>query len=246
MDTQLLSARICDALRLRDTTDMFKSVGFLSESERDFVSLLGELSGEKYAFWGGYEDAQRVFFIALPNWCDDIAQTGIVQGITFTYRECDRLTHRDFLGTLMALGITRECVGDILCEEGRTVVFVADSVADYVISQIDKVGGVGVCAQGGFSLPLPQTSVLKEGSATIASLRLDSVVAALLCTSREKAKEIILDKRVSVNGAVIDKITYEPNNTAKISVRGVGRFILSETSTVTKKGRIILKYLKYV
>lgn len=246
MDAQILSARISDALRLRDTTDMFKSVGFLSESERDYVSLLGELKYEKFAFWGGYEDAQRVFFIALPQWCDDVTHTAVVQGVTFTYRKCDSLTHRDFLGTLMALGITRECVGDILCEEGRTVVFVADSIAEYVITQIDKVGGIGVSVQSGFTLPLPQTSVLKEESATIASLRLDSVIAALLCTSREKAKEIINDKRVSVNGAVVEKVTYEPENTAKISVRGVGRFILSEASTLTKKGRIVLKYFKYV
>lgn len=246
MDAQILSARISDALRLRDTTDMFKSVGFLSESERDYVSLLGELKYEKFAFWGGYEDAQRVFFIALPQWCDDVTHTAVVQGVTFTYRKCDSLTHRDFLGTLMALGITRECVGDILCEEGRTVVFVADSIAEYVITQIDKVGGIGVSVQSGFTLPLPQTSVLKEESATIASLRLDSVIAALLCTSREKAKVIINDKRVSVNGAVVEKVTYEPENTAKISVRGVGRFILSEASTLTKKGRIVLKYFKYV
>ncbi len=246
MDAQILSARISDALRLRDTTDLFKAVGFLSESERAFVSTLSVLKGEKYTFWGGYDDAQRVYFVALPQWCDDVSQTAVVQSITFSYRKCDSLAHRDFLGTLMSLGITRECVGDILCEEGRTVIFVSESVVNYIITQVDKVGGIGVTVQSGHTLPLPQTSQLKEGSATIASFRLDSIVAALLGTSREKAKEIINDKRVSVNGAVVDKVTYEPENTAKISVRGVGRFTLRDSSSLTKKGRIILKYIKFV
>ncbi|MEE0946448.1 MAG: YlmH/Sll1252 family protein [Acutalibacteraceae bacterium] len=246
MDAQLLTARIQDAIRLRNTTDMFKSVGFLSESECDFVSSLAELKEEKYVLWGGYEDAQRKFFIALPQWCENAQQTAVIESITFTYRKCDKLTHRDFLGAFMALGITREAIGDILCSEGRTVAFVSESISEYICSQIEKVGRVGVQICLGHTQPLPVTYELKEFSDTVASVRLDCVVAALLCTSREKAKEVVCDKKVTVNGVIVDKITFECGSDDVISVRGSGKFILKECSSHTKKGRIIIKYLKYV
>ncbi len=246
MDSALLCAKVRDAVRLCHSTDMFKSVGFLSSEERAYVENLGELKNEKYTFFGGYEDAQRVMFIALPHWCDSPEDLNIVRSYTFTYRKCDKLSHRDFLGTFMSLGITRESVGDILCEEGRTVAFFSDGVADYVCEQIKKVGGVGVAVSEGFNGALPEFSVLKSFTDTIASLRLDCVVAALVGTSREKAKELILDKRVSVNSVVCEKTTYSPDEFSKISIRGFGRFILDGASLQTKKGRIILNYKKYI
>ncbi len=246
MDNSLLYAKIRDAIRLCHTTDLFKCVGFLSGEERTCVENFGEIKNEKYTFFGGYEDAERTMFVSLPQWCDSANDLNLVRSFTFTYRQCDKLSHRDFLGTFMSLGVTRESIGDILCEEGRTVAFFSDGVADYVLSQITKVGGVGVKITEGFSEPLPGLSELKSFTETIASLRLDSVVAALIGTSREKAKEIILDKRVSVNSLIIDKTTYSPDEFAKISVKGYGKFILDGASSLTKKGRIILNYKKYI
>lgn len=246
MDSALLCAKVRDAVRLCHSTDMFKSVGFLSSEERAYVESLGELKNEKYTFFGGYEDAQRVMFIALPNWCDSAEDLNIVRCFTFTYRKCDKLSHRDFLGTFMSLGITRESVGDILCEEGRSVAFFSNGVADYVCEQIKKVGGVGVTVSEGFNGDLPEFSNLKSFTDTIASLRLDCVVAVLVGTSREKAKELILDKRVSVNSVICEKTTYSPDEFSKISIRGFGRFILDGASLQTKKGRIILNFKKYI
>ncbi|MBR2043959.1 MAG: hypothetical protein IJ946_06430 [Clostridia bacterium] len=246
MEEKILSAKVRDALRLCDTTGMFKAVGFLSADEVSFVLNMPELKNKKHSFFGGFDNAERVFFIALPDWLDSPEETGVIDAFTFTYRSCDKLSHRDFLGTLMSFGITRESVGDILCEEGRTVIFISSNVSSYVLSQCDKVGGVGVKVTPGFSLPLPGFSKLGDFSATIASLRLDCIVAALLNTSREKAKAIILDKRVSVNSVVADKFTLCPSEFASISVKGVGKFILDGAGEVTKKGRIILNYKKYV
>lgn len=246
MDEQLLSAKVKDALRLCSTTGMFKAVGFLSTTEASFIHTMPQLKNQKFAFYGGYDDAERVYFVALPDWCDDVAGTGIVESFTFTYRKCDKLTHRDFLGTLMSLGLTREAVGDILCEEGRTVVFVSGSISSYISGQIQKVGGVGVSVTSGFTEPLPCFAELKEFTDTVASLRLDSVVASLLNTSREKAKVVIAEKRVSVDSVICDKPTFTPNENSKISIKGVGKFILAGASQHTKKGRLILNYKKYV
>ena len=246
MDEQLLIAKVKDALRLRDSTGMFKAVGFLSESEASFIASLDLLKGEKYAFWGGYDEAQRVFFVALPDWCDSPENIGIINSFTFNYRSCYKLSHRDFLGTLMSLGIKRESVGDILIEEGRAVVFTFEGISDYVLSQINKVGGVGVTINKGHTPNLPSINTLKDFTDTVASTRLDSVIASLMGTSREKAKEAILEKRVSVNSVLVDKITFLVPENAKISIRGIGRFIICDCSSLTKKGRIVLNYKKYV
>ena len=83
-------------------------------------------------------------------------------GIEFSFRKCDRLTHRDFLGSLMSLGIERETVGDILVEDGRAVVFVKAELSDYVKSQISKVGRVGVKVDDADLSKLPQGRGVEE------------------------------------------------------------------------------------
>lgn len=83
-------------------------------------------------------------------------------GIEFSFRKCDRLTHRDFLGSLMSLGIERETVGDILVEDGRAVVFVKAELSDYVKSQISKVGRVGVKVDDADLSKLPQEEEWKK------------------------------------------------------------------------------------
>ncbi len=246
MDNTLLYAKIRDAIRLCHNTKMFKYVGFLSSEQRTLVENFSELKGVKFTFYGGFDDAERVMFIALPQWCETVEDLDIVKSFTFSYRKCDKLSHRDFLGTFMSLGITRESVGDILCEEGRTVAFFSDGVADYVREQITKVGGVGVTVSDGFSGELPGFSKLERFTDTIASLRLDCVVSALISTSREKAKDIILDKKVLVNSKICEKTTFSPDEFSKISIKGYGKFVLDGASTQNKKGRIILNYKKYI
>ena len=246
MEEQILHARIKDAIRLKNTSGMFKTVCFLSESEIAKVNLLPDLKGEKYAFFGGYEDAERRFFVSLPDWCDDADNLGFIKGFTFNFRSCDKLSHRDFLGAFMSLGITRESIGDIICGEGRCVAFFDENVSKYIALQIEKVGSVGVKISEGFAYPLPSKNTLKEFANTVASLRIDSVIAALIGTSREKAKEFIVEKKVFVNSIEIEKPTFIVPENAKITIRGIGRFIINSAFDTTKKGRIVLKYSKYV
>lgn len=245
MDEVYLIARIKDAIRLSESTNTFKYVGFLSVDEASYVRKMPELKKSKHTFFGGYEDAERVCFVALPEWCDSAEDLGIVDSYTISYRNCDKLSHRDFLGTLMSFGITRETIGDILCEEGRTVIFVLNSVSKYVKEQIDKVGGVGVSVTEGVKLPLPGSGKLIDCTETVSSLRIDCVIAALLNTSRENAKKAILDNRVLVDSQMCEKITATVNENSKISVKGVGKFIIKDTSSHSKKGKIIINFSKY-
>ena len=246
MDCDLLASRIRDAIRLCDTSSFPKFVGFLRPEETETVFSVLQSIPTKQAFFGGYEDAERVFFGAFPEWCEETEAFFPISSLTFTFRPCDNLSHRDFLGTFMSLGIARETVGDILIEKGRAVAFFADPQADFVAGQVEKVGGVGVNITKGHILPLPGMGSFQENTDTVASMRLDCVVAALLSCSRNAAVEFIESKIVSVNSVCTEKTTKFVQAGDKITIRGKGKFLIEDVSGPTKKDRLIIKYKKFI
>ena len=180
----------------------------------------------------------------FPAWAEDVYFP--LCAVTLTYRKSDTLSHRDFLGSLMALGIKRETVGDILAEEGRAVVFLTIEVKNFVLTQIKKIGRVGVTLTEGFCEPLPQSDKLAEFKDTVASNRLDCVVSSLCSVSRGNAAELIENGFVSVNSVVTEKATKLITDGDIITVRGKGKFIITSLSAKTKKQRTVLEYKKYI
>ena len=243
MDIKLLPARIDDLKELCVKSNVPKFLGFLS-AEEAAVAVGRFKVYEKYGLFGGYESAERAMLGVLPDWCEKIEFP--IKAITFTYRESDTLSHRDFLGALMALGVTRETVGDILIEKGRAVAFVADDVFNFVFSQIDKVGNVGVKLTESFTLPLPSLSKKQSFSVTVASTRLDCVVAAICGISRGQAVDKIAEGYVLINSICVTKATANVKSNDKITVRKRGKFEITSCDDYSKKGRIILKYDKYI
>ena len=132
METDLLKDRVFDTVGICQKTDRPKFLGFLSLEETAFVENTVSKLKANYKFFGGYEDAQRVIFGCFPEWESEWEFP--ISGVTLTFRKSDSLTHRDVLGSLMALGLKREAVGDILIEEARAVLTsiygVGDKVAD--------------------------------------------------------------------------------------------------------------------
>lgn len=244
MDEHLFAARVTDTARICENTDVPKYLGFLSPSLAGEAELILKNKGIRYSFFGGYEEAQRTFLVCLPEWCEELCYP--ITALTFRYRRRDALSHRDFLGTFMSLGITRESVGDILVEDGRAVAFVSSDIAEYVKTQIAKVGGVGVEISYGFENPLPQHSEKREYTKTVASLRLDCVISAICDISRNAAAQAVETGLVTVNSRTPDKITRTVSSGDVISARGKGKFNIVSADTLSKKGRIILVYTKYV
>lgn len=246
MDDKAVTFRIKDAIRLCEKTESPKFVGFLRPEESGVAQALAVSLKANHEFFGGYADAERVFFAALPDWCDGVTEHFPIEAITFTFRKEAILCHRDFLGALMSLGITREAVGDILIESGRAVAFFTKEISDYVFNQVDKVGNTGVVLSKGFTLPLPGMSDFKPLSITVASLRLDCVVAALVGCSRNKATELIECKLVSVNSVCTEKTVKLLSEGDTVTVRSKGKFVIVGVDGCTKKNRIILKAKKYI
>lgn len=243
METEILKARIFDTAHISMRTEKPKFFGFLSREESVFAERILENRNVRFNLFGGYDGAERVLLGCFPDWYE--AEDFPITAITFAFRKADKLSHRDFLGSLMALGITRESVGDILVEEGRAVAFVTDDIAEYIISQISKIGRTGVTVKYGFHSPLPQKSELSSFSVTVASKRLDCVVAALCNLSRGSALQKISDGLICVNSVITEKATKTLTDGDIVTVRGKGKFIIDSITDRTRKDRIVLKYRKY-
>lgn len=243
METELLRARISDTAEICHRTNKPKFFGFLSKEESVLAEKTLSKTNVKFALNGGYDGAERVVLGCFPDYVEDFSFP--ITAVCFTYRKTDTLRHRDFLGSLMGLGLKRETVGDILVEEGRAVAFVSDEVVNYIVTQLDKVGRTGVKVTVGCDFDLPKKDSLTEHSVTVASERLDCVVSALVGVSRNTAAELISQGLVSVNSAVCEKQTKNILQGDAVTVRGKGKFIIDGIDGRTRKNRIILKFKKY-
>ena len=244
METELLTARIGDTADICDNTMRPKFLGFLSPEQAVLATNILSKRNIKFSFFGGYDDAQRVVLGCFPDWAEEFSFP--ITAVTFSSRKTHALQHKDFLGSLMGLGIKRETVGDILVEEGRAVAFLLDEISDYVLNEVEKIGRTGVTLAVGYNKPLPQKGELKEFTQTVASLRLDCVVSAVADLSRNVADQKIKDGMVSVNSVTVQKSTKTVCDGDILTVRGSGKFIIASTTDRSRKDRIILKYKKYV
>ncbi len=244
METDLLRDRIYDTVSIALSSGRPKFLGFLSLEQAVLAENTVSKLDVDFKLYGGFNGAQRVMLGCFPEWDNEKAFP--ITAITAEFRKADKLTHRDVLGSLMALGLKREVVGDILTEDGRAVMFLTAETAEYVIGQITRIGRVGVTLKKGYSEPLPDFGELKEFSVTVASERLDCVVSALIGASRSLAAEKIEQSLVTVNSVITEKITARVSSGDVISIRSKGKFIIESLEEKTRKDRIILKYKKYV
>ncbi len=213
---------------------------FLTEREQQLAKAAAQSVGVEYGFWGGYENAERKIFSSPPADEEEYPS----EPITFTYRRNDKLSHRDFLGALMSLGVKRNQIGDIAVAEGGAVIFASKNISPLIIDEIDKVGRVGVKISSGINIEIPKQEFEKI-SLVAASLRIDAIISAACKISREKASLVVKSGSVVLNGAEIYSPGKDVRQSDIFTVKGQGKFILSELGNETKKGKIHIVLKKY-
>ena len=140
-EERLLLSRVWDKREQCRLRSIPTATAFLSPQEQAAATRLLNALGDRegYALWGGYEGAERRRLLFLPDWMaepDDSA----VAALRAVCRSGASLTHRDFLGSLMALGLTREKIGDILVESGGCQVLVDPLSLDFLTQSWDSAG----------------------------------------------------------------------------------------------------------
>ena len=241
---ELFCSKIDDAITLCLTRQKPYFFSFMSERRQAVAErYLNSVYFHNFTFFGGYKNSERK---VLGLFYDEVDTTAFpVSALEFRYRNCDKLSHRDFLRALMSLGIEREIVGDILVEDGRCVVFVKTEMKDYIVSQIFKIGNVGIKISEADISSLPQGRGCEELFYTVSSLRLDNIIAGVTNLSREKTKQLILSGCVCVNFMQTQNISLTLNEKDTFTIRGKGKFILNAIVGKTKKDRFKISVIHF-
>ncbi len=246
-EERFLYAHITDLAKNAARSGVPRFSAFLNEREAAVASRAAADVGETPDFFGGYDGAQRtVCGFVNGTYAAGQPFDGLfpVRAVTLFFRERDKLCHRDFLGASLALGLKRGLLGDILCAPGAAVVFCHEN-ASALIEGLTKVGSTGVRTEAGVKIPLPEIRTVKR-DAVISSLRLDCVVSAAANVSRDKSASLIKSGQVNVDFfPCLDNSAKVKENTI-ISIRGSGRFRLSEIKGESRKGRIRVVIEKYI
>jgi Uncharacterized conserved protein, contains S4-like domain len=247
-EERLLGRRLLDLYDIAERSGQKMVTGFLSKSEQAFCSFSCSKANIKTAFWGGYDGAERCVAVVFPDEVDELLEeekNELLAAICVSHHE--KLSHRDFLGAAVGLGIKRQMVGDILVGENESVLLILRSMVSFFLNNFDKAGHVSLSCR---EVPLENIEVKEPTyvtvTDTIASNRLDAIVSSGFSISRETVKKAIDRELVSVNYRVVASATYEVKEDDVISMRGQGKFILSSIGGTSKKGRIWIEIKRYV
>ena len=240
----LLLARLGDAVVISRKRPGF--VGFLNEHELAAAEDFLRRKNSNHIFWGGAEFSERKILGIFPDFIEPDIESFPLKALSMTYRERDSLSHRDFLGAFMSLGLKRETIGDILIESGRCVVFVKEEMQRYILENIRKIGSTGIKISDEIEFPLPAIHEYKELKGVVASKRLDCIVAFLCHLSRDKSAGLIKSGLVQCNHREILSPSAVLSEGDVLSIKQKGKFLLESFGSSTAKGRLVIHCKKYI
>lgn len=203
-------------------------------------ALAGREAGVYFASCGGYEGAERVRGILHPEYMEpEREEFGLKLLEVKGSNEFLSLEHRDYLGSLLGLGIKREKFGDILVHKDSAQFIVAEEIAEYVRLHMTQVHRIHVTVE---SRPLDEVIVPRQSfrplSFTVQSPRLDAVIGDVYRLSRAKVIAPIQNGRAKVNWREVNDPSFRLEEGDVVSFKGFGRFKVTEIGGETKKGRI--------
>ena len=243
----LLRARIEDACHLCDVRSCPRFVGFLDEHRQAVArAVLREKGFTDFLFFGGYEGAERTLLGVFPSFLPPDTALFPVRAVVFRYRDSVTLSHRDVLGALLAEGIRRDKLGDIVCRAGEAVVLADEELAPFLAESVTKIGREGVKAVYPYTAQITVKHEFRELQDTVPSPRLDAVLRVALRTSREEAARRIAAGAVSVNHMPTESVSLPINEGDILSVRGAGRFRVAQIGPPTKKGRLFVRVEQFL
>lgn len=257
-EDRMLEALIRDRARQCIDRYMITATSFLDPHGRALAEKIlktGEAGSARFGFYGGYPDAERALAVFLPDYIEmspydyfrsepdeellSVLRTELSKG-------SPALTHRDYLGALMGLGIKRESTGDILVRNDGADIIVLKEMAEYIMMNMYKAGRSHIRFE---EVPVSELIVPEqhrvEMTESVSSLRLDNMISAVFGLSRGRAAEAISAGIVFVNGAAASKPEKKVAEGDKLVLRGRGKAVFSEIKGTSSKGRTIVVIEKY-
>ena len=260
--SDLFEARLEDALR-KSNSGSVAYIPFLTMPERRRAERILNAHGmrDAYWFWGGHPTAERACLFLLPDYLVAILpeEENEREAALFDYLADElkdavvslhikgsgfrNLSHRDYLGAILGLGIERDAIGDVAVQdEHSAILFCPRTLGAFLIGELTKVGSDTVRSREcTIDESFTDGKKYRPISDTVASARLDCVVAALCNLSREAAQGAVRSGLVEVDFEPEERVDTILEPPITVSVRGHGRFILRSFDGETKKGRLRLR-----
>ena len=241
-DLQLLQKRLLELAERSYNNNVYTFTPFLGLSEQQaFYEVQREVAYAGYGMEGGSPLCERRMIRFGSPETFGYEEEYPIQCLKIepmTPKFAEHLTHRDFLGAIMNLGIERSTVGDIFVEDKEAIVFCQDSIADYLIGNLEQVRRTRVkCAVSEVAEQL-RSPVMEQLSLTVSSVRIDTVISKLYNIARSQSMELFRTGRIYVNGRVTENNSYTLKSGDTVTARGFGRFIYTGEQGETRKGKV--------
>ena len=218
---------------------IYTETEFLTPAEQALLKT--NIRHVPYSFYGGYPDAEKAMAVfGSEDLCGYEAEPPIVflRISPTSLKFSEALSHRDFLGAILSLGIRRSVLGDLIVKENRAYTVCLESMSDYLCENVVSVRHTSVCCEKIPSFPEDVLPIPLESSFVVMSERLDSVIAAIYKISRSESKDLIEHEKVLVGGAAEFRADYHPEPGDIITVKSKGKFLYCGMEQETKKGRL--------
>lgn len=276
IDEKMILCRVLDKYEAARDGGYMTNTVFLTDRARILVQRMLNYLGvdrEAYVFDGGYDGASRCMALFLPEYilnylssADSFSKNSITNSsfvkefitdkentplefVRVNYYKEYKLTHRDLLGSLMGLGISREAVGDILVSENECFadIVISSSLLNFLLTNFESAGRARLTVKrierAELTVPEQKTLTIND---TVASLRVDGLIAAALGFSRDKASGVVSKGLVEVDHFPCVKGERLLSEGSEVSVRGFGKFKLEKVGSLSKKGRIFVEIKRFI
>lgn len=254
MEDEYLLSHLEDLYHEMEANSYLTHSAFLSFDEQAaYLELFKQKKREPSSlfFYGGALEAERKMAVFLPYYMDKDAflenerNHPTLLHLLFIYPKSEKfgetsLTHRDYLGALMNIGIERDCVGDIYTDGKIAYAYIKDGLEEEIKSSLKKVKHTDVKIEEVNPFDCPLAPHFEEVTGSVSSLRLDSILSFAFHLSREKAKNYIDGDLVSVNGVVSHSATMSLKRGDRISCASKGKFVYQGEIKTSRKGRLII------
>lgn len=248
MDEKLFLSKIKDKAIKAFKANYQTNTGFLDLYEQSiFLNNVKEFSNINFQLFGGNGICERKIILFFP---EDIQKEEIyipIRALQITpTHNANKLTHRDYLGAILNLGIERYTIGDIFYSQQGAIVFCLDTIGDFILEELNIIKNLNVKIN---EIEMFMASDIKHEfdiiKGTVSSVRLDNIIKLGFSLSRTNATLLIQGKKTFINNKLIEKSSSKVEEGQIISLRGYGKIRLKSIGNVTKKGRIFIELLKY-